>query len=52
MAIGESAEPASLVTPQQVIFTATDGMAIHSQLFMPKDLKQGEKRPALIEPRG
>ena len=41
-------EPAQLVTPQQVIFTATDGMPIHSQLFMPKDLKAGEKRPAVI----
>ncbi len=40
--------PTALVTPQQVIFTATDGMAIHSQLFMPKDLKSGERRPALI----
>lgn len=41
-------EPSALVAPQQVIFTATDGMPIHSQLFMPKDLKPGEKRPALI----
>jgi dipeptidyl aminopeptidase/acylaminoacyl peptidase len=41
-------DPAALVTPQQVIFTATDGMPIHSQLFMPKELKAGEKRPALI----
>jgi dipeptidyl aminopeptidase/acylaminoacyl peptidase len=40
--------PTALVTPQQVIFTATDGMPIHSQLFMPKDIKAGEKRPALI----
>ncbi len=41
-------DPAQLVTPQQVIVTATDGMPIHAQLFMPKDLKAGEKRPALI----
>jgi dipeptidyl aminopeptidase/acylaminoacyl peptidase len=40
--------PTSLVTPQAVIITATDGMAIHGQLFVPKDLKAGEKRPALI----
>jgi dipeptidyl aminopeptidase/acylaminoacyl peptidase len=40
--------PSALVTPQQVILTATDGMPIHSQLFMPKDVKAGEKRPALI----
>ncbi len=31
-----------------MIFTATDGMPIHSQLFLPKDLKAGEKRPGLI----
>ena len=30
------------------MITATDGMPIHAQLFMPKDLKAGEKRPALI----
>jgi len=41
-------DPTKLVTPQQAIFTATDGMPIHSQLFMPKDIKAGEKRPALI----
>jgi dipeptidyl aminopeptidase/acylaminoacyl peptidase len=40
--------PAALVTPQPVMITATDGMPIHGQLFMPKDLKAGEKRPALI----
>jgi dipeptidyl aminopeptidase/acylaminoacyl peptidase len=41
-------DPTALVTPQPVIFTATDGMPIHSQLFLPKDLKAGEKRPGLI----
>ena len=41
-------DPSALVTPQQVIFTATDGLPIHAQLFMPKNIKQGEKRPALI----
>ena len=40
--------PSALVTPQQVIFTATDGLPIHAQLFMPKDIKAAEKRPALI----
>ena len=38
----------ALVAPQPVMITATDGMPIHAQLFMPKDLKAGEKRPALI----
>jgi dipeptidyl aminopeptidase/acylaminoacyl peptidase len=40
--------PAALITPQPVIITATDGMPIHTQLFLPKDLKAGERRPALI----
>jgi dipeptidyl aminopeptidase/acylaminoacyl peptidase len=38
----------ALVTPQPVMITATDGMQIHAQLFMPKDLKAGEKRAAVI----
>jgi dipeptidyl aminopeptidase/acylaminoacyl peptidase len=36
------------VTPQIVITKAPDGLEIHNQLFLPKDLKPGEKRPALI----
>ncbi|MGA7414626.1 MAG: prolyl oligopeptidase family serine peptidase [Bryobacteraceae bacterium] len=39
---------ADLVTPQQVILTAADGMSIHGQLFLPPGLKAGEKRPALV----
>jgi dipeptidyl aminopeptidase/acylaminoacyl peptidase len=41
-------DPAALITPQAVTFTATDGMLIHGQMFLPKDRKAGEKRPALI----
>jgi len=41
-------DPGALVSPQAVTITATDGMAIPSQLFLPKDLKAGERRPALI----
>jgi dipeptidyl aminopeptidase/acylaminoacyl peptidase len=37
-----------LVVPQTVVFHATDGMEIHAQLFLPRDLKAGQKRPALI----
>ncbi|HTM30219.1 MAG TPA: prolyl oligopeptidase family serine peptidase [Vicinamibacterales bacterium] len=45
--------PASqLVEPQPVIVTATDGMPIHAQLFLPKDLKPGERRPSLIFSHG
>ena len=41
--------PASrLVTPRQVIFPATDGLQIHAQLFLPPDLRDGERRPALV----
>ena len=39
---------AQLVEPQPVVITAADGVAIHGQLFVPKDLKAGEKRPAMI----
>src|SRR5258705_276471 len=37
-----------LVNPQQAIFKSGDGWEIHGQLFVPKNLKAGEKRPALI----
>ena len=36
------------VTPQQVIFSAADGLVIHGQLFLPRDLKPGERRPAAV----
>ena len=34
--------------PQTVITKAADGLEIHNTLFLPKDLKPGEKRPAMI----
>ena len=37
-----------LVTPQAVMITATDGMQIPAQLFLPKNHKAGEKHPAAI----
>jgi dipeptidyl aminopeptidase/acylaminoacyl peptidase len=37
-----------LIVPQQVIFKSGDGLEIHGQVFMPKNLRAGEKRPALI----
>ena len=37
-----------LVEPEQVIYSSADGMRIHAQLFRPRDLKPGERRPALI----
>src|SRR5580765_4911115 len=40
--------PASkLVTPQQVNFKSADGYDIHGQLFLPTNLRPGEKRPGL-----
>ena len=37
-----------LVRPQRITFTSTDGMEIPGQLFIPRDLKPGEKRPAVL----
>jgi len=39
---------AAHVTPQIVIVKAPDSLEIHTQLFLPKDLKPGEKRPAMV----
>jgi dipeptidyl aminopeptidase/acylaminoacyl peptidase len=39
---------AQLVKPQQVLYTSADGWEIHGQLFLPKNLKAAEKRPAVI----
>ena len=44
-----AAFPASeLVKPQQVVFKSGDGLEIDGQLFIPKNLRAEEKRPALI----
>lgn len=39
---------AAHVMPEIVLTKAADGLEVHNQLFMPKDMKAGEKRPALI----
>jgi dipeptidyl aminopeptidase/acylaminoacyl peptidase len=39
---------ASFVVPQQVIFSAADGLEIHGQLFMPAGIAPGERRPAMV----
>jgi dipeptidyl-peptidase-4 len=36
------------VEPQLVMTKAADGLEIHNNLFVPKDIKPGEKRPAMI----
>jgi dipeptidyl aminopeptidase/acylaminoacyl peptidase len=38
----------SLITPQAVTITASDGMKIPGQLFMPASHKPGEKHPAIL----
>jgi dipeptidyl aminopeptidase/acylaminoacyl peptidase len=36
------------VRPEVVITKAADGLEIHNQLFLPKDLKPGDRRPAIV----
>ncbi len=36
-----------LIEPKPVMITAADGLPIHAQLFLPANLKPGEKRPGL-----
>jgi len=36
------------VKPEVILTKAADGTEIHNQLFLPKDLKPGEKRPAIV----
>jgi dipeptidyl aminopeptidase/acylaminoacyl peptidase len=37
-----------LIEPQPVIFKSPDGLDIHGQLFLPRSLKPGDRRPAAI----
>jgi len=36
------------VEPQLILTKAPDGLEIHNQLFLPKDLRPGERRPAIV----
>jgi dipeptidyl-peptidase-4 len=36
------------VVPQDIVIKAADGLEFHNQLFLPKDLRPGEKRPAIV----
>jgi dipeptidyl aminopeptidase/acylaminoacyl peptidase len=38
----------ALVEPEAVVFAAADGMKIHGQLFRPRGLRDGERRPAIV----
>jgi dipeptidyl aminopeptidase/acylaminoacyl peptidase len=40
------------VVPEQVIVTAEDGLKFHNQIFVPRDIKPGERRPAIIFTHG
>jgi dipeptidyl-peptidase 4 len=46
--LGRDFPKSAHVTPEIVVVKSPDGLEIHNQLFLPKDLKQGERRPALI----
>ena len=37
-----------MVTPQQVIFPAADGLLLHGQLFLPANAEDGTKHPAVV----
>jgi len=36
------------VIPQNVLVKSPDGLEIHNQLFLPKDIRPGERRPAVV----
>jgi dipeptidyl aminopeptidase/acylaminoacyl peptidase len=36
------------VTPQMIVFPATDGLPIHGQFFLPKNAKPGDKLPTIV----
>ncbi|HEX8943648.1 MAG TPA: prolyl oligopeptidase family serine peptidase [Gemmatimonadaceae bacterium] len=36
------------VAPEPIVLKAEDGVEFHNQLFLPKDLKPGERRPAVV----
>jgi len=36
------------VAPELIVLKADDGVEFHNQLFLPKDLKSGERRPAIV----
>lgn len=36
------------VAPEIVVVKSPDGLEVHNQLFLPKDLRPGERRPALV----
>ena len=43
---------AALVEPQQVVFSGSDGLSIHGQLFLPEGSSPGDQRPAMLHFHG
>jgi dipeptidyl aminopeptidase/acylaminoacyl peptidase len=39
---------AQFVTPQQILFKATDGLQLHGQLFLPSNVHDGKRHPAIV----
>lgn len=39
---------ARMVEPEQVVFSASDGMQIHGQLFLPPNARAGERHPGVL----
>ena len=46
--LGKDFPSAAHVIPETVITKAADGLEIRNQLFIPQDMKPGEKRPAMV----
>ncbi|MEG9433927.1 S9 family peptidase [Terriglobus sp. ADX1] len=45
----QSADAANgFISPKQVVFPASDGLPIHGQWFLPKNVKPGEKLPTIV----
>ena len=38
----------SLIVPQPIIYSASDGLRIHAQLFLPPNSQPGQKHPAVL----
>jgi len=46
--LGKDFPAAAHVQPQLVNVKAPDGLEVHNQVFLPPDLKPGERRPAIV----
>jgi len=43
---------AAHVVPENIVMKAADGLEFHNQVFTPRDIRPGEKRPALLFTHG